>query len=258
MMHRPTILAVVFAVLLTIGCQESTKVSRDAVLSDYSAGRYSQSLAGAEELSRTTAGMERDEARYIAGLSAYRLGKDDLALQYLLTLTSSSDSTTSAKASATVGLIYSDRRQDDQARRHLRAAVGKVTGEDRAQVHYHLGLIEQRAGNWSSARTHFSTAMSYTRDATLRRALTQRMKTDGFAIQFGAYSDPSLANQQAAKVRAAIYRARLGDVRVVASTTDQGQQLYLVQAGHFTTNAAAVNALHRLNHREAMIVPAVR
>jgi tetratricopeptide (TPR) repeat protein len=259
MSDKPMIGVMVFVPLLVLaGCEPRAAVTRDAVLADYRAGRYRPALRGAELLARRDHGRARDEARYIAGVSAYRLGMDDKAIDYLLPVTGSGDRRLAGQAAATVGLIYSDQRRDAQATRFLRQAVDTLDGEDLAQVHYHLGLIEQRAGHWSQARTQLGTALSYTSDATLRRAIRQRRTTDSFAIQFGAYTKPELATKRAAQITALVHRARIGRVRVAPSITETGRQLYLVQAGSFKTNAAAVAGLRRLGHEEAMIVPAAR
>ncbi len=260
MNNGPTILiaAACFALLGLAGCNAAGKVSRSQVLSDYESRRYEQSYAGAELLARRSSGGARDEARYIAGVSAYRLGKADDAISYLRPVTRAGDAAMAGQAAATIGLIYADRRRDAEAMEHLRQAARQLEGEDRAQVHYHMGLIEQRAGHWAQARTHLSTALSDARAPALRRAARQRMSTDSFAIQFGAYSRPKLANGRAGRIRPAVHRARIGTVRVVASVTELGEQLYLVQAGHFATHAAAVQALRRVGDGEAMIVPAAK
>lgn len=246
------------AMLLIGGCAGNGPVDRRAVVDDYQAGRYRQAYEGAQALARETSGPNRTEAQYIAGISAYRLGDDRRAMEYLPPVARSGNRELSPAATATLGLVHARQGNDALAMKYLNDAAGRLRGPDRGRVHYHLGLLEQNAGLWASARSNLSLALSYSTDPGLRRAIQQRMQTDAFALQFGAFSRVGLARKRAAQLSPRIERARLGAVRVVPSVTETGRKLFLVQSGEFATRDQAQRAKDRLHEAEAMIVPSVR
>lgn len=243
--------------MLLVGCAGPARTDSERTAAGwYERGDYHRALRQAESDAQRGSGLRRDEANYLAGLSAYRLGRGDAAVNHLQRATRSRDDTLAAEAHATLGLIHAGRRNDTTARRHLEAALEDLRGPDRAQVHYQLGRIDQRAGRWASARSHLSIALSLTDDANLRRVIRQRMDAEGFTLQFGAYSDRPRAERRAGALRPVARRLRTGYPEVVPSITEAGQTLYLVQMGRFTTESGARRAADRSGEREVFIVPA--
>jgi len=259
-LRRPTgpwLWLAVMLVPLLVGCGGPTRTDtqRNAAAS-YEQGQYERALRQAEIEARRASGLRRDEAYYLAGLSAYRLGRGEQAIDHLARATRSRDDTLAAEAHATLGLIHAGRRNDTTARRHLQAAVDDLRGPDRAQVHYQLGRIDQRAGRWASARSHLSIALSLSDDAHFRRVIRQHMAAEGFTLQFGAYSDRARARRQAADLRRTAQRLRTAYPEVVPSVTESGRTLYLVQMGRFTTEAQARRAAERSGEDDVFVVPA--
>lgn len=244
------------AVAALAACR-TTQVTHEQVTADYEAGRYAQALEGAASIARGAHGARRIEARYIAGISAYRLGRSGEALAHL-TPVARSDDALAGHAAATVGLIYAGRGDYASAQQWLSSAASKLNGEDRARVHYHLGVAEQHLGQWQAARRDLSLAVSYSGDARLREAARQRMATDAFALQFGAYSNLELARQHAAKVGPTVTRLQVGAVKVLPTITADGERLHLVQAGQFRTYDQAQRARRLLSQFDTMIVPQAR
>jgi tetratricopeptide (TPR) repeat protein len=225
-----------------------------AVRQDYERGRYREALAAAEQRLRRGAG-DPIELRYYAGLSAYRLGQHERALDHLVRLVSHRNPAIAGSAAATAGLILAERQEDASAMRMFQEAASKLEGEDRARAYYHLALLEQQAGRWQQARSHLSLAKSYARDPDLLRSIRQRMEVSGFTLQFGAFGDSEAAGRRAAALRDVVRRAGLGQTRVVPGSTADGRTLYLVQAGQFRAQAEARRALSRLGVDEGIVVP---
>ncbi len=257
--HHATIVWLAIGLLWAMtGCNEASKTTHGQIVRHYESGLYRQAYDEAERLSRRSSGAEQRVARYLAGLSAYRLGKDAEALTLLTPIARSGTAELAGPAAATVGLIHTDRRDYDQAIGYLTMAEAKLDGEERARVLYHIALVEQRQGQWTAAERRLSLAMGMTNDRELKQAIRQRLGAESFTLQFGAYSKPALAHRRADEIRSAVARARLGPVTVNPSVTDRGQRLYLVQAGRFDSQPAAAAALRRTALDEAIVVPAAR
>lgn len=229
--------------------------SRHEVTADYEAGRYQEALAGAERLATHSSGAEHDAAEYLAGMSAYRLGKGSIAIGHLRQVTDVADDQVAGTANATLGLIYASRHQDGQALTHLKAAAKKLTGNNQAHAHYHVALVEQRLGRWPSAATHLSLAISRTTESDLRRAAQQRRAAKRWTVQLDAYGKKANAERRAGGLRPAAQRYALGPVRIVSGQPDKGGQLYLVQVGLFRNYAKAEAAAKKLRQSRYLIVP---
>lgn len=251
---RRLVLLALLACVATPGCDEKQKVSRDHVIADYEAARYRQAYDGAESIYHASEGASREEMAYIAGVSAYRLGNADRALVRLIPVTRSNDAVLAGRAAATVGLIYRGRSRNVEALRYLQQAAQKLTDEDRARAYYELGVVQQRLGQFVSARASFDAARNITHDTALRQKLLRERNVDGFALQFGAYSKQPLAQKRSQAVLSKVRAARLTGPRITNATID-GRTLYLVQAGRFATYAEAVKAKRWLSVGDCLIVP---
>ncbi len=251
---RPFALLALLALVPAAGCDEKQKVSRDGVIADYQAARYQRAYDGAEVVYGSADGVGRDEMAYIAGVSAYRLGKHDRALVRLIPVTRSADAAIAGRSAATVGLIYRDRDRHAEAQRYLRQAAQKLDGEDKARAYYELGVVQQRLGRFVQARASFDAAREATGDMALRRKLLQERNVSGFALQFGAYSKQPLAQKRSQAVQSKVRAARMSGPRIVSATID-GRTLYLVQAGRFGTYAEALKAKSWLNVGDCLVVP---
>jgi len=246
---------VALAALMT-GCNEPSKATSSDMMRHYEARQYRQARAAALVVVDGSFGRQRDEARYIAGLSAYRLGKSNEALRDLTPLIRHADDELAGNAAATAALIHIDAGQDDQALRVLRIAVDKLRGNDRGRVYHYIGQIHQRAGRWAEARTAMSLALSYSNDANLRQVIREQMNVAAFTLQFGAFQNASIADQRLRAVTPAVTAKRIGAAVINPSITPQGQRLYLVQAGRFVTHQQAQQARTRLGISDVIIVPA--
>ena len=60
--------------LLAVGCGAPHHTGLEQSLTDYRAGRFALAHERAADIARTSTGPIREQAAYVAGLSAYRLG----------------------------------------------------------------------------------------------------------------------------------------------------------------------------------------
>lgn len=235
------------------GCDEANKRTFKMVADDYNAGHFREALIGANALADQSTGIQSDQARYFAGLSAYRLGRDDEAMKYLQPLAGHADVKLAGPANATLGLIAASRDDDPRALRYLTTAAEKLTGAEAGRAHYHMAISQQKMGLWSTAKAHLDLALQSTTDADLRKVIRQRMAAQAFTIQLGAYGQKKNADDRALEMRQAASSAGLGSTNVVPTISD-GKRLFLVQAGRFTVYAEAKRARDRLSTRDAWIV----
>jgi len=237
--------------VMASGCETQPKTEPGDAMAHYRAGRYEQAFAAGEQQARR-GGLTGDQGKYIAGMSAYRLGRASQALSRLTPLTSHRANDIAGPASATVGLIHTARGRHAQAITYFKKAVENLRGEDQAQAYFHLGNAEQKLGRWSSARTHMSLAISRSDDSAFRRAVRERMNASAFTLQFGAFSSRSNAESHARKIASQTRAAGLGTPSVVTASSS-GKTLYLVQVGQYGTYDSALSARRRLNRTDVII-----
>lgn len=243
---------------LMAGCQ-STPTTGGTTLNDanaaYAASRYSEAQSIAERLI-TGSATQRAQASYIAGKSAYRLGRTSQAESYLLVAADSTDRTIAGPAYATLGLIAAGDGRYELSIDRFRKAIPLLSGEDVAQAYYHLAVTEQKNGQWSAARAHLVLADRYTGDRDLKSLIDQRRDASGFTLQLGAYRDLTNAQQRATQYTSRTSAAGLGipEIRVSLGSGNNTGTFYLVQVGRFADFNAAQSARTRVDG-SAMIVP---
>ncbi len=254
------LLAVALFGLIAAGCETGGRVAAPGqLIADYEAGRFRGVYERADQLVVRTGGRQRDEARYLAGMSAYHLGWNARAMEHLSPLVDHSDRDLAGPAAATLGFIYADRGNDRRAAELMERAAGLLDSEDSARAHFHAGLLRQKLGQWINARAHLSLAISRSRDPALEAVARQRLASRGFSLQFGAFSKSDNARSAATRLASAARRAGLGSPHVLRSTmTGEASVLYLVQAGWFASYDAARSAEARLAVDDVLIVPVTR
>lgn len=249
-----TMMLVAMAVGGSTGCDNGMTVTPDQVRRYYQRGDYQQSKARALLLRDNSVGRTHEEAQFIAGMSAYRLGQDDQAMRLLEPMSTHADGRIAGPASATVGLILAEANDDERALTYLRRAQASLSGEDQARAYYHQALVEQKMGFWSSARAHLRIAEQQSTNPGLRRQIRQRRDARAFALQLGAYSNQKLAERRAGDIRSRLQAMRLDGPKIVPTHTSVARRLYLVQAGRFDTHAQARAAMHRLDDDDVWVV----
>ena len=234
------------------GCGTSPNATLQQTIVDYRAGRYAQAYQQAAKLASGPSRRSADEAAYMAGMSAYRLGRDDEALKHLVRLADHRDDAIAGPAGATVGLIFAKRGNHERALAYYSRAVKRLKGNDQAQAYYHMAITEQKLGRFAQARPRLILAAANATDSDLRAAAEHRMQTAGFTLQFGAYSLQRNADERVREIGALARQANLSDPQVVALESG-GRKLYHVQAGRFGSYEAALAAKQRLNRPDVSV-----
>ena len=238
------------------GCKSAPATgSLNSALVDYQAKRYRMAQQRAAVISRQSRGLIRDQAAYLAGLSAYRLGDLYQAQRQLTTAAESPDRATAGKAKAVLGLVRSDQHRPREAAALLAEASEALTGEDSRQAAYQASMAYQLAGDETAADTWQRIANA----AQARGQQVLAMSTGGsagrFSLQAGAFRQRKHADNAARNVAQIAQQHGLGGIRIIESRDERGRILYLVQFGQFQTRSAASNARRLVGRLEVIVAP---
>lgn len=253
-----TRITVVLTVGLCGGCVGSSSARLNELYADYNSAQYNAAFHRAETLAQSGNRKTAQEAAYIAGLSAYRMGNLPAAARYLRLASASSDEALAGDALGALGLVYAQQGDYALACNTFGRAAKKLTGEDRANAYYQAAVCSQKLGQWSQARSYLMLARSATSNSSLQSQISQALGTTGFTLQVGFFSVQSNAETEAQRLARKAADAKLGYPRIVPATDARGQAGYLVQVGQFSSYASAMTARDRFGEPLAMIVPLAR
>jgi cell division septation protein DedD len=242
--------------------------SLDRAIADYDAGRFAASLASAEQAaSRGGDILVRDEAAYLAGMSAYRLGRDVEARRWLSSSATSSDAWLAGQSLVTLGSV--ELRGGDAtaaARAFVRAAERLPDPDESARARTAAGWAYRQLGDDANAKAQFALAKvpvsgpvagSETPRISLPRASEPTMAertpapaapaaSGAFTIQAGAFRDSGRARNRAEEIADRARKLGLGAPAVREKRTAAGVGMWVVQVGRFPDRAAAEKAKARL------------
>jgi SPOR domain len=242
------------AAVTAAGCESSNKPPLDRANEAYQKQQYAQSYELSSRLAQG-AGPGTYDAAYLAGMSAYRLKRATEAEQYLLKAAQSTDQALVGAASAQLGLIYAEQERYDAATRALLAAAVRLRGQDRANAYLNAGLAQQRLGQWAEAKNSLALARRSSGDAAFQARVDQNLRTTGWTVQVGAFSEQANAQRAAEQIAPRARLLNLGAPRLVPATEPNGRRLTLVHVGYFTTHASADIARRRLGQADALVAP---
>ncbi|MEM6333658.1 MAG: SPOR domain-containing protein [Planctomycetota bacterium] len=246
-------LLVAFALVACKGPADSGTLT-DARLY-YDAGNYPAALEKAGHAARAEDRALAESAAYIAGLSAARLDRPDLAAAYLADAAESEDPALAADASAELGLLERGRNRHAAAVPAFERAARGFTGDDRARALLYAAISQQRLGRWTQARTNLLAARAAVDDPALLDAIDKQLPVTGYTLQVGAYSDRTNAQTAASQLVDTARAVGLARPTLARGRSRTGQTLHLVQIGQFATFEAAVRARNRLDTPDAFVVP---
>lgn len=268
---HPIALAAVATVILAAlaGCATGggNAASIDRAIADYEAGRFAASLAAAERAATRGDALSRDEAAYLAGMSAYRLGRDVEARRWLSASSTSSDAWLAGQSLVTLGSV--ELRGGDAlaaARAFVRAAERLPDADESARARTAAGWAYRQLGDDANAKEQFARAkVSTSGPATtvppprpaLPEASTPTMTErapapppgpagGSFTIQAGAFRDADRARGRAAEIAAKARELGLGSPSVRAKRNSSGAEIWVVQVGRFPDRASAEKVKSRL------------
>ncbi len=255
--RRAVTLTALIAVCVGLAaCASSPRASgrMAEVYAAYERADYAAAYRTAHSLADGPPAGTRDEAAYMAGLSAARLGRLQSAEQYLRRAARSGDRAMAADALAELGLLYAAAGRYQQAADAFEQAAPQLVGEARANAYFHAGAARQKLGHTSQARSNFTLARNHSGDNTLKQRVNDELATTGFTLQIGFFTDAANAQRAAQQVSARAVASRLGPPRLVPATDAQGRSGYLVQVGQFSSYASALSARNTLG-AASFIVP---
>lgn len=239
------------------GCAQQETSRVDAARLAYQAGNYEGAYTHAkQQLMRSGSDLVRQDAAYMAGVSAYQLNQHSRAREHLMQAAQSQDPMLAADAWIMLGLI--DKRLgrlQPAGRAFLNAAQRLPDGPDRANAYLHAAQAQRQLGHWAQARASLILARSSSSDPRFRRMVNQEMGVTGFTLQAGAFTSRSNAVQAAQALAEVTSQLGLGTPRLLPATDAQGRAWFLVQAGQFSTYASALVAQKKLGQAAALVVP---
>lgn len=221
----------------------------------YTRGDYAAAERHAQAAARRARGRVAEEAHYLAGLSARRLGRAAAAARHLERAAASADASLAAEAKASLGMVYGAMERHAEAAEVLLEAAAGLSGEDRARAYYHAGLNHQRLGRWGQARTALVLARGASDDPAFRARVNRQLQVSGFTVQVGAFRKRANARRLAESMAGKATVRRYGAPRLVPAETGKGAALVLVQIGRFSTHGQALEARRRLGRENAIVVP---
>jgi len=262
------------AVLLGTGCSSDPEPVSEA-RGDYDAGRYGDAHRSASAKATSATGDDRAEAAYLAGVSAYRMGDYDEAEKQFFVALESDDPVIVGRTNATLGLMRKAQGRPASSAGFFRVAAEKLDGEEGAIAAREAAAAYQQLGRSFDADQMMKIAQSKdpsaagnpeTGSAALRAASapsnttattsTVSSGTGRYAVQLGAFSKRSSAEDVARRVAPMANRLNFGQPRISIRNVN-GKELHIVQVGSFTTHAEAEQARTRLGQSDS-IVAAVR
>jgi len=265
---RPTVRLVPWLLLALAGCASTPSTtsgsSLDAAIAAYESGRYAESLGDAERVANARIdATSRDEASYLAGMSAYRLGRDTEARRWLAAASTGSDPWLAGQALITLGSV--ELRQGnprEAARNFVRAAERLPDADESARARTAAGWAYRQANDDANARAQFALATvsssgpgpAPARGSALPEGSTPTLSdaarrsgdttppasaAGAFAIQAGAFRERARAESRATELAAKARELGLGSARIAAKPTAAGASVWVVQFGSFADRPSA-------------------
>jgi cell division septation protein DedD len=227
------------------GCESTTHVANlEQAREHYDGQNYTMAyLRSKEAANAAPAGAKRDEAMYLAGLSAAQVGKDDEATQYLEKAMRSDNPAIVGRAASQLGLLQLANHRPREAASLFARAASNLDGHAAQLAAQHAARAWHDAGDEA--------------EAAKWRAIGWPQRYGGtgtaFSVQIGAFLDRNHAEVAARSVRTDAARAGLDPVRIVPTHDERGRSLYLVQLGRFASRSAADHARQELGGQRSII-----
>jgi hypothetical protein len=242
--------AIVVANLL-VGCESTptTAGKLSLALDHYDAQRYSLAHQSAVEVTRmpNVTPVDREQAVYLAGLSAFQMGDMNEAELRLNAVANTNDRQLLGSSQALIGQIRLDQRRPAEAAVYFEAASRSLTGVDATHAKRYASMAHHEAGNRTAAKEWYEPASHTTANAV-----------SGFTLQVGAFLERNRAEQAAAEASSLARGYGLGPVNIRQSSDTRGRPLFLVQFGQFPTRQAAANARASIGRLDYIVAPLSR
>ena len=214
-------------------------------------------------------GLERESARYLEGISLFKVNDFDAAANALRFAAASADAFVAGQAGVTLGSVEIERKHFDSAGYAFRKAAGFLTGAESQRAHSYAarcfdgaGLTiladgeRVAAGEPPSTPTPILTP-AITPATSPAPTMTEPRLCVGpeskpkvaeiapirYSIQIGAYSTVEKAHAAAEKLAARCTELHIDAPRVIARENSDGSTLHIVQLGDFENRGVASKML---------------
>jgi cell division protein FtsN len=221
-------------------------------VTEYEAGRFAAARTKAVEVQTKRAGLEREQAAYLAGLCAYQLSDFTEAERRLTAALETKDAGLRAQSQAMLGLVRLEQERNSEAARLLESASRELTGQQKARATYFAGQAHEKAGNGVTAGKLYAAAATGNEYKSASAG-----GTSGFSIQVGAFQDATRAHSAAEQVQSLASVNGLNPVRVVQSSAGRGKMLYVVQFGSFDSRQDAERTRRDIGRLDYIVARAV-
>ena len=239
-------------ILILIGCESTQSTGGLArAKTDFDAHRYNEARKGAVAALQTSIGADRQDAAYLAGLSAYKLDNMNEAETYFAIAIKSPDRQTSGNAKAMMGLIRLNQGRNREAAQLFKETASTLKGSDAKQAAQHASIAYEAAGDYDAADRWMRLASSSEINAS--SSVSRMVISNEFALQVGAFRDKSRAEQAAKDAADQGKSHSMGSARVYSQRNERGQNLYVVQIGSFATRRQATQARTQMGNLEYIV-----
>lgn len=214
-------------------------------------------------------GLERESARYLEGISLFKVNDFDAAANALRFAAASADAFVAGQAGVTLGSVEIERKHFDSAGYAFRKAAGFLTGAESQRAHSFAARCFDGAGLTiladgervaageppstltpilTPAITPATSPAPTMTEPRLRVGPESKPKVAEIApirysIQIGAYSTVEKAHAAAEKLAARCTELRIDAPRVIARENSDGSTLHIVQLGDFENRGVASKML---------------
>ncbi len=222
-----------------------TGPAAEAMMAEYSAGRYSAAYRAAKDAMSDLEGREKERAMLIAGLSAQAMGQRDDAEFWFRQVERSTDTEIAGRARAGMGLLALNAGDYTRAAALLSTASAQLKGDESARASLFAGQAYEAMNRLDRARTQYLVAMGLAESPALRsnvQAALASLGERGFTVQLGAFASRVNAERAAKQYRDDAASLNMGEPRIVekrgVGAAGNGT-LYVVQVGSYKTQQDA-------------------
>lgn len=214
-------------------------------ITEYREEDYASARSEAAQVARSGPADDRDEADYVAGLAAYRLGDLDDAEAHLMRATASDDPLTCGYAQAQLGFVHLHEHRPWRAANSFTSASETLEGADAARAARWASHAFEQANDHAAARRWLDRARELSPgsgSSSSGRSGHSGTSSGAFALQVGAFRERNRAERAASDARPLARTAGLGNVRINERPDVRVGKLYVVQFGDFETRREANRA----------------
>jgi len=210
-------------------------------------------------------GLERESARYLEGISLFKVNDFDAAANALRFAAASADAFVAGQSGVTLGSVEIERKHFDSAGYAFRKAAGFLTGAESQRAHSYAARCFDGAGLTvladgervaageppstptpilTPAITPATSPAPTMTEPRLRVGPESKPKVSEIApihysIQVGSFSTVEKAHAAAEKLAARCMELRIDAPRVIARENSDGSTLHIVQLGDFENRGVA-------------------